>query len=676
MAATLALGLTVLLPGAAVALLIAGGRRDGERRRIGAAALLFDAVVLGLATHLLAGLVAMRLGVFSAGTILITAASTSVVAGAAAARWRHRLPRVTTTRSPWLAAGSLALLGTALWLRDDPAYFLPMTGDMGEYVNLAQVIARGESIVESFPHLFPVFLALPTALFGRADTVSAVPLAGLVVLGATLRLGGLLRVPTVPRLAVTAAVTVGVVPVWYSLFPASEALYAALVMTALVFLVRAHLEERAHLALLSGSTALLLALLRGNALLLAPVAVAYLLVAALGRSRPRLRIDLAFTLGLFAGLAGGYAYAVEYLPTYYVSRQIGTEFLPQRAFTALDELGLFEVGPPLVVTVVIGMAAVAGAASGLHRVASRARDVPRTWVPAAVLAGGTVAVLALGAGSVTSGLARSGLALPAAGLAGLGAAAWFAREQREIVLRLALLGSLLSAVYGALQAFRFPAERGAPYFLYWERYLFSEVYPALVAGALLGLGLAWRRLRPRVGTRTAAAAGVGLLAVPALLLPTTLRATSEQLLDGAYELTRDVDAATNPDDVPLVYSGYEVPRTRWFYENSFRVFGLPLRLAFDREVLNLPVQPYTADPSPRLDEIEALMAERGLDRVYLVRFTRPGGEAPPDPAGTDLTVEPVARFERSIPVIPRRRGGGEQYRHYPARLEVYEISRG
>src|SRR5690606_32802735 len=88
---------------------------------------------------------------------------------------------------------------------------------------------------------------------------------------------------------------------------------------------------------------LALGLLRGNALLLVPIAVGAAIPAGLtgGRSSARLRVGAAALFG--TGVAVAAVYNIEYLPTYYVGLQL-QDFLPSPVFRLAESVGLFHFG--------------------------------------------------------------------------------------------------------------------------------------------------------------------------------------------------------------------------------------------------------------------------------------------------------------------------------------------
>ncbi len=695
MATLAAFAALVLVSGLPLALLLeaARGRVTGrERRTLAPSALVFDALVLGLCVDLLGVLALMRADLFGRTAAVALPLGVAVAGAIAAVAVRDRLPRPARPRADALSVGAVVVLAAALVLRREPIEFVFLTGDMGEYVNFAHSVAGGRPVTGSFPHLFTMFLAVPAALFGKSAAVSALPLTGLLLVGGLLRLGGVLRVAALPRLLVAAIVAVGAVPVWFSIFPVSEALYAPLLLAAVVFLVRAHVEERPHLAWVGGAIFLPLGLTRGNALLLVPVVVAYLWISALARGRHG--PDRRFAVAALLGSSAAWAYSVEYLPEYYLHTQL-ERFVPATVFDAAGTLGLFSAGPALLAAVALGTAVVLGVDRIVGRWSpGRLGRWVTAWAPPAVLAAGIVLVLALGGGAIAAGTRRFGLVLPVLAVVGLGLVTWWRRvgttgtsgtgdtngtdpedrtsatsELREagdrgdhgaqedpgdVRARLVLLAATIVAAFAAFQASRLSHDAYHLYHLYWDRYLYSEVFPMVAVGALLGAAFLWRLLG--AGPRPAvAAAWVAAALVPVLLLPPALEATERPLLGDVYELMESLDELTAPATVPVVFHGYPAPPEGWGYPNTFRVVAWPLDHSWGHRVLNLPkARPFAADPMPGPREVAELMERAGAERAFVLRALPrdlPAGSVPTFGDSDVLEIRPVGEVHHEAPLL-------------------------
>lgn len=673
MAALAAMTGMTLAPGLPVALLL-GSRRSRAPTTIPPSALLYDAVALGLVVHLVAGLVLMRIGLFGPAGILGTAAGLTVAASVPLALRREHLPRVRMPSGTPMALAGVVLLAVAVLLRRNPVEFVFMIGDMGEYVNNAHRVVEGAELTETFPHLFVIFLAIPAALFEWTNTVDVLPLAGLLVLGGVLRLGGLLDVHPVPRSALGLVTAIGVVPVWFSLLPVSEALYAPLLLLVFVLLLRAHQEDASASAVLAGAMTLPLGLTRGNALLFLPLLLLYLLVSMVLPLRRDL--DLRFVLAGLGGVFVSFAYNAGFLPVYYIGRQL-MRFAPDGPVLAALDAGLLEPGWLLALAVAVVLVSVFGverlARARMERLALRTRGTLASGAPVAILVAAAGAVLLLGPGGVFGGLSRLGVVFAVSG--GLGLAVGTASAGVPGKRRLVMLGALVAAVFGVLHAIRVPVDVPHSYFLYLDRYLFSEVFVAFVIGGLVGLQTLWRQLSSRASERVLAVAAVLLLAAPLPMLRETLHATERRLFGDAYTYLGRLDELTSSDDVPIVFHGVDTPPDAWVYPNTYRALARPLQ-TIGHEFLNLPPggQPFSPDPSPTYRDVRELMELHGLDRVYLMRVVDPDApELEPPPVG--LRVERSGTLGHTFGILNQDPGGAEVWHTVTFEVEVLEVRR-
>lgn len=656
-----------LAPGLPLALHLAA--RD-EETEIRPSALLYDALLVGLAVLLVAGTLLMRVGAFEPRYLLGVAAGLTLLAAVPLFPRRHEL----RIRAPSLSlptVGAAAILAVALLLRRNPIEFVFLTGDMGEYVSSARRVAAGVSLLDTFPHLFAVFLALPASLFGWVHTVAALPVAGMLLVGGVLRLGGLLRISPVPRLAVALAAAIGVAPVWFSLFPVSEALYAPFLLGMIVFLVRAHLEGRPRIGYVAGALLLPLGLLRGNALLLVPLLLLYLLVTAMLRSRHE--VDVAFVISGLAGTAVAYAYDVGFLPGYYVGKQL-VNFLPGSIFWFAHGVGLLESDWVLAGSTALGLLAVYGIARFARDQGRRVRETVRanvvSWTPLALLVAAGVAVFLLGPTGVAGGLIRQGWFIVLVGGLGLAGGAIFVEDGST--KRLLLIGALIAAAFAVLHAIRVPEDRGHGYFLYWDRYLYSEVYPAALAGGLVGLGAAWERCRSLFPKQLSTILAAVVLAAPLPMLEDSLFATEQHLFGDAFHVVEELHARTSPAEVPIVYDGYERVPGDWGFPNTYRAIARPL-VTYGHTILNLPPepQPFERDPTPTLEDVRGMMEEEGVERVFLLRALDPDDRRTAVPAELELQRRGMVTHE--IPLLRQDPGRRARWREVTLAVEVIEV---
>ncbi|MFM8971738.1 MAG: hypothetical protein ACKOOG_03675 [Actinomycetota bacterium] len=212
-------------------------------------------------------------------------------------------PFVRIARPDAVAGAVAAIAAVAVVLRHLPAYFIFMTGDMGEYVNRANVLAAGGGLVDSFPHGFTVFLAMTAELLGRSRTVAGVPALGVLLVLGVAAYARVARLRTVAVLTAALAVALHPVAVWFSLFPVSESLYATLLVAVLVLLATARAERSVRYAVVAGIAAGLLLVVRGNGLLLAPIVVVLALASAAVDEPDRYRVQRFFTVSALLSLA-------------------------------------------------------------------------------------------------------------------------------------------------------------------------------------------------------------------------------------------------------------------------------------------------------------------------------------------------------------------------------------
>ena len=667
-AVLLALGLL----GAPVACWCAGRRVDDWVR------FAFEAGALGLVTAEIGGLLAVRLGIFGApalgGLAALWLAAWTVVLFRGGERIRPTRPD-----GGAIAVGAIALV--ALALRHLPAYFVFMTGDMGEYVNRANRLAAGRGLVDSFPHGFTVFLAETTELLGRARTVAGVPALGVLLVLGVAAYARLARLRTVAVLGVALAVALHPVAVWFSLFPVSESLYATVLVAVLVLLATARAERSLRYAVVAGVAVGLLLLVRGNGLLLAPVVVVLALASAAVDPADRFRIQRVFSVSALVALAAAYAYDVQWSHRYFVDMQFPL-LVPDPVLRLLRSARLVHATPAVLVATALGVAAVLGAVHLVRRhVSVRLVDrAPQFWR--------TVYLAVVGLTVVIAGVMREAGLLETLGrwqiallvLAVVGAIALIVRPDREIDGVSGALLLLVIGTYAVLFARRYPAPRGHAYYLYFDRYLYSEVLPAalvLVALAIHTIA-GWRLRRGAPALRRAARVAVVatlVVTLGAIVAPVreTRRATEVRLFGDAYAAIAKLDALVGEAGAgPVVYSGAKPPPPGWFFANTYRAFALPLVLTFDRPVLDLPADPF--GPDPVLDPAGARAALRDAgyrSGAYVV--VRPQDASGPAPGGPGERY--VGTVDYTMPLLRQPRDGGEtRFGFIRIRLDVYALA--
>lgn len=661
-----------LLGFVAIGLPVAVGTADDDTEPVTAAAV---AATTGLLATLGAGLVLIRGGRYHQ-LVLLAALAAAWVGAMLLARRNWATARAAV--QAWRPLDALALLPPValLFVARSPAYFVFETGDMGEYLNSANVVADTGRLLAGFPHGFTVLLANTHLAFGEGAIDRLLPALGALLVLNLVAAARALHIPLAAAAAVGLVAALNPVTVWFSLFPVSETPYAAVLLgtVALVSAARrASTDPHATvLAAVAGVGVGALLLIRGNALLLGPVVVGAQVVSWLAdRGRPRLA-QAVFSAVALPALGGAYAYNVQFLPAYFVDFQLEGQ-LPATVFRRLGAAQL--LGP----SIVLAAALVAGTVLWWVALAWAARHEPRSEGRARPVALGALAVavtatlayvVSAGTGGTTDGFSRWGVGVALAAAAGLVTVAVVRRPPAGLV---AWLYPVLVGLAGvALFAKRQPEARDHAYFLYIDRYLWSEGLPIALLLVGAALGAAWT-----VGRRRSPGLGAGALAVVVAVavvpvLPTTALATEHRFLGDPYAALGGVADAVPPRS-PIVFSGFETPPEGWFFPNTFRALATPLNRTFDRRVVNLPTDPFASDPRPAPGEIVELLSEAARPGVVdgYVLTARVADTGEPDPLdGYEL----VAREPLEVWIISRRVDPDEEaFRSVELVLEVYRV---
>ncbi len=374
----LAVLVALAISGAGIALCLPRGRR-------GWVGFAFEAMVIGLVVQEAIALMAVRTGHYSRLTVFVLTLLVVVVSfaawfliptrTAAAAVAAEADPDSGPDAGPELepegaapaapsarvtaitSVGLLVVVAVALVLRQGPSYFIFQTGDMGEYVNRANIVVNAGKLSSGFPHGFVFFLANTNLLLGRAHTVAGLPALGVLLLLGVFAYARFARLHPFAALGAAALVAVLPVTVWFSMFPVSETLYATLLIAALYFVLRARADSSIGCAVVAGLILGLMLLVRGNAMLLAPIVVLGFFGSAAVDNDRVLRIQRMFTIVALFALSAAYAYDVYYPRTYFVQTQLHS-ILPASVFRIADKLDLLRVSIPLLLAVVISVVVV------------------------------------------------------------------------------------------------------------------------------------------------------------------------------------------------------------------------------------------------------------------------------------------------------------------------------
>jgi hypothetical protein len=652
--------------------------------------LVFESIAIGLLAQELIGFVALRANHYSRVTVLVLSL---LVIGASLAVWvsrgRDRTPEPPASavspswrlRAPWAGLVSLGLVGVViigLLLRQGPSYFLFETGDMGEYVNDANILLNRHFLNGSFPHGFTLFLSGTNLLLGRAHTVAGLPALGILLLLGAVAYAHVSRLHPLAGLGVAALVAALPVTVWFSLFPVSEAMYAVLLMIALYFVARARANTSYPYAVVAGLVIGVMLLVRGNAMLLAPILVVGLFASAAIDDERTVRVQRLFTVVALLALSAAYAYNLRYVPVYFVQTQLD-EVLPHHVFRVGDSLHLFEISVELVLAVAVATAAVIGATTLVARyLRPKVVDRPLVfWRAAYGTAVGVTVLLLLVVhhAGLKDALARWGPVLVLLTIGGV--AAVIVRPGRYLDGVNAWLLLLVVCTYSVLFAGRVPMSKPHAYYLYYDRYLFSEVLPAALVFAAVGLHTVVEAYASVVrARRVARVAIIGLCVVAALaLLPSvreTHRITRFPLFGDAYQTLHHLDALTRTDGVGVVvYSAPKNPPPGWFFPNTYRAFGLPLAQSFRRVLVGLPVAAFGRDPQFDPAAARAALQKVNVDKGYLIALRPPGGA----PYANDSQTHYLGTVNYVSPTLARRAiRGPANWVLVPFVFDVYALS--
>lgn len=669
--ATVVLAALVVVVGAPFALLL-------RRARDGWVAAVVDAGLLGLVAAPLAVSLWAWLG--PAGAVLPAAAW--VAALVAVVRRRGAAlpmrPGRPTVSSVTAAAGWVAVLAGAGLLRLREVNFLPWTGDMGAYVNWANEFVRTGTLDSQWPPLYPAFLAISARLFGTEHTTVGMTLVGLLLVVAIARVLHQVGVGRWVVLGAGAVCATQLHAVWFSSFPVSESLVAPLLLVWVLLLHRALTGPARVLQVVASSVVLLaLCLLRANGpLVLLPLLLVLVAVVAVRSWRPWATVWAGTVSGGVVAAAISYWYGISEISRYYVHMQL-PEFLPRSVWRGLDSAGAFD--PTLLtgalalaatllgcgVLLLVGWLATRGARrppstpAGRHAPARAARYPGQTVVLLVAAAGFAAVLVRLAAedGDVWRIIERMGVWLLVAAVIGLAAARWLPDEAARPVL-LALAAVMV--LYLVLQDARLGEPREHAYFLYWDRYLFSEVFPGALVLAGVALSQVLRALRgglrrarvPEAGREVATAlvATGCATAVVAWSIPQLDHADDEVFMRGAYELTEQLSEITDSQDDPVLWS--TTGRSElddYFFPNTWMALAKPLSFTFGADVLNLERRTdFAPDEIVDRDDIRIAASCEAAEAITVLEVVAGGEPLDARLAGSGLELEPLGVVSGTI----------------------------
>lgn len=606
--------------------------------------------------------------------------------------------RLTRTDLPIVVAW-IVVAALAIGYRLHTSNFLPWIGDMGAYVNWANQFGLTGQLHAGWPPVFPVFLGITSALFGTANVTAGLPLAGFALILVVTRI---LRQFSVNRwvvVGIAGAIALNLHAIWFSAFPASEALAAPIFLIWVLLismLIRADTRDRPTIYALVSLLILELSLLRGSGtFLLIPV----LVIAVLAVAIPHWR-DLASRLWLLfgfnvAGFAVAYWYGVSKIHHYFVETQVH-HILGQTIFNLL--VASREVTPSavLVITLVVGTSIpFAIWAIWVRRLRAEDRGFTATWriglIAALLLFFGVTGliILRLNTGAI---LTRMGLWYVA-----LAVIAIILIARRRIADDLTTVACALVVIMLFLLPFDSPRlghDRPHAFFLYWDRYLFSETFPALlvlsgIAASMILAAIARRRptwapiVQRRGGLVAAGLVALAVAASASYSIPQRTLVTEHTYLEGAYPFVAGLDHAlpAGSSKIPMAWGGTDWTVRKlffypdqWTFPNTWLAFGVPLERTFGLHFVNISLANDNFGPdeiltAPRLESIaacgptgEALVFETQVTSAPLnQRITTPG-----------ITITPLHTSTSAIEILTQPPTNGT-WQTARVRVTLFEV---
>ncbi len=642
--------------------------------RPGAAELVVLSAAAGLMLFMAVSIVLGQRDLFTTVGLFVTVGV--VVAAGAVFGWRSG-----SLRLPTLDHVSLVLLGLSglpLLASVRTSAFVFQTGDMGAYVNSANVLADTGTLGQGFPHGFTVLLAATHLGIGEADATRVMPALGALLVLSVAVLARRLTGSDLVAVLTAAVLVVHPTARWFALIPVSETLFAVVLAATFVLLAEARCHHDRWAAIAAGACGASLLVIRANAVAMGVVVLVGLVVSVVGDDRPTRVVQAWFNATITLGLVVAYGYDVRYVPQYFVDSQLRVE-LPKAAFDLLDRLDLLRVSPALVAFAVVGTAAIAAISLVDLPRAADDRSGRRRWLApatyAAVIVVVVAATVALGTASTTDALVRWHAVFLV--LAGGGALVLLARARgvHDVTVTAMVLSAGATGV--VLFAVRLDEPLEHAYHLYWDRYLYGDAF--VVASVLVGVAGASlvavvRRLLVErrwlgivAGVVVVLAIGVGSVPVVA----ETDLVLRHELFGDSYDVLADIAAEVPTDrSAPIVYTGDPRPPDGWFFPNTFRAYGLPLRHTFERPMLDIPADPFAPDPVVTVAGARRLIAGFGRDHGFILQVLAEGDRSPTIGAGATL----VRTVHHRVWLLPRRFDRSEErYRAVDVVLRLYRV---
>ncbi|WP_213814357.1 hypothetical protein [Glaciihabitans sp. dw_435] len=587
--------------------------------------------------------------------------------------WRPR------ARQWWLTAAWAVVLIGSLLLRLRQSNFLPWVGDMGAYVNWANEFVRTGTLQATWPPFFSSYLAIGSSLFGPGLTAAAVPLGGILLVLVIARVLRQMDVGPWATLTTAALVGLSVHAIWYSSFPASEALNAPLYIGWVSTIIGVLRSDRARLPwwlAVNGILMMSLGLLRGTGpLLLVPLIIVGVIVVIFRDWRTvSVRIWLAISASLFGALVS-YWYGIQRIPHYYVQTQIA-DLLPGSVFRVLDKIGLFAPSVLTALIVLVASAVLCGAGLWLARRGERGAGASRApFILGLVLGGGLIVgmgvtlVLNL---EVLHVLLRAGAWLTIIAFLLVLLVGWL--KLPPYLSALVLTFGVTAVIFLTLQTFRLKGARGHSFFLYWDRYIFSELIPLFFVMFGLAIGVAWTLWLGRRASALRTSQRPLFRAVPAVLVVVLLAvaivpsigqvrlATKHAYFDGAYEFEQSLIAMVPDDSTPVLWAATkngQVPG--FFFPNTWMAFAKPMARSFGYNVLNIATRVNDFAPDEVMTSAQLLSEAACASTDELVVFeTDLGGPAlDARVSAPGLTITPLGESTSALQLLSQPPTNGD-----------------
>ena len=499
----------------------------------------------------------------------------------------------------WSVVVAIGVAGLFLAATANAVYFIYQVADFGEYLNSANQLLAGEGFGEWFVNGYPALLALGGSLVGEAHAVSVMPAIAVAFALAVSFIPWHFRMHPVVGISVLVVALAHPLSVWFGRFPASEAAYAMVLALALGLWLR-HVQSgyRHHLFPLA-LAGISLSLIRGNAAILAPVLITVTLIVLASGVGSALKRALSrnATIWLAGGIALGLAYDIAMNRPYVVDYQFA-EFTPSSVERLLigistPQYAIILIAGILLAWLLLNMACRIGDSKGRQWI---------VWASAiGILTASTIPVL-VGLFSDSDPLPFGHFLIVGSALitVSIGGAFVALRSPLRSIERThtGLLAWFLFTVFIAFQAMRLstPHNVDAPWFLYWQRYYLSEVFPAALVLAVFFFDWLtdWftERTRTRSSTRLFGQTAVVLVAftiVASVATGTIAAATVPMFGDARRDLETVALAADETMDEAgsdhIYWFAMSDERLLSFWPNTHRPLALPLHETFGVSVL-------------------------------------------------------------------------------------------